>query len=180
MACCSTALSHYLDQCWLVSKGVLCHSLESNFTKVLTNLSCNMCSEIMNSKLPPNLPGTNELTTVLQENHPRCKIISTHPSAYDTVLAWRVVMRTEGEVLVPASPKPLRIVLFIISRWIYHNYRRHSPSGLVVVQCGCARGETVSQGSFAQRKQMQKLYTQWWRLRLWMAFVHGLWFWNIT
>ena len=33
MAWCPTAPSHYLNQCWLIIKSVLWHSLESNFTK---------------------------------------------------------------------------------------------------------------------------------------------------
>ena len=32
MACCQMAPSHYLNQCWLIIKGVLWHSPESNFT----------------------------------------------------------------------------------------------------------------------------------------------------
>ena len=32
MACCLMAPSHYLNQCWLIIKGVLWHSPESNFT----------------------------------------------------------------------------------------------------------------------------------------------------
>ena len=32
MACCLTAPSHYLNQCWLLSSEVLWHSPESNFT----------------------------------------------------------------------------------------------------------------------------------------------------
>ena len=33
MACCLTAPSHYLKQCWLIIKCVLWHSPEGNFTK---------------------------------------------------------------------------------------------------------------------------------------------------
>ena len=32
MACCLMALSHYLNQCWLIIKGVLWYSLGNNFT----------------------------------------------------------------------------------------------------------------------------------------------------
>ena len=32
MACCLTATSHYLNQCWLIIRCVLLHSSESNFT----------------------------------------------------------------------------------------------------------------------------------------------------
>ena len=33
MACCLTAPSHYLNQCWLMISGVLWHSADSNFTE---------------------------------------------------------------------------------------------------------------------------------------------------
>ena len=33
MACCLTAPSHYLNQCWLMISGVLWHSPDSNFTE---------------------------------------------------------------------------------------------------------------------------------------------------
>ena len=33
MACCLMAANHYLNQCWLIIKCVLCHSLESNSTE---------------------------------------------------------------------------------------------------------------------------------------------------
>ena len=33
--CCLTALAHHLNQCWLVIKGVRCHSPESNSTRIL-------------------------------------------------------------------------------------------------------------------------------------------------
>ena len=33
MACCLKSPSHYLNQCWLITKGVLWHSNESNFTR---------------------------------------------------------------------------------------------------------------------------------------------------
>ena len=32
MACCLTAPSHYLNQCWLIISGVLWHSSDNNFT----------------------------------------------------------------------------------------------------------------------------------------------------
>ena len=34
MACCLTAPSHYLNQCWLIIKGVLWHSSENSFTGI--------------------------------------------------------------------------------------------------------------------------------------------------
>ena len=34
MACCLTAPSHYLNQCWLIIRGVLWHSSENSFTGI--------------------------------------------------------------------------------------------------------------------------------------------------
>ena len=34
MACCLTAPSHYLNQCWLIIKGVLWHTSESSFAGI--------------------------------------------------------------------------------------------------------------------------------------------------
>ena len=42
MACCQMAPSHYLNQCWLIIKGVLWHSPQSNFTRSTHGLS-DMC-----------------------------------------------------------------------------------------------------------------------------------------
>ena len=61
MACCLTAPSHYLNQCWLIINKVQWHSSECNFTRdasAITEISLkitylNFCS---------NLPGANELT----------------------------------------------------------------------------------------------------------------------
>ena len=50
MVCCLAAPGHYLNQCCLVIKGVLCNSPESNFTrsarKLNPNLIRKMCLEI--------------------------------------------------------------------------------------------------------------------------------------
>ena len=58
MACCLTAPSHYLNQCWLISE-VMWRSCEDNFTrdKSLTKISL----KITSLKFFPNLPGPNEL-----------------------------------------------------------------------------------------------------------------------
>ena len=34
MACCLTAPSHYLNQCWLIIRGVLWHTSESSFAEI--------------------------------------------------------------------------------------------------------------------------------------------------
>ena len=40
MACCLTAPSHYLNQCWLMISEVLWHSPDSNFTENASNIYC--------------------------------------------------------------------------------------------------------------------------------------------
>ena len=62
MACCLTASSHNLNQCWLISKGVLWYSHESIiWQQVLMNLICNMCMEIILFELLQHFPGANEI-----------------------------------------------------------------------------------------------------------------------
>ena len=43
IACCLTAPSYYLNQCWLIIKGFLWHSLKSGFTQVIIRLICYIC-----------------------------------------------------------------------------------------------------------------------------------------
>ena len=54
--------SLYLHQYWLIIKGVIWHSSESNFIKVLMNLLCNRCAEIILLKSLSQCQGANELT----------------------------------------------------------------------------------------------------------------------
>ena len=61
MACCLTAPSHYLNQCWLIIKGVLWHSPESNFTGNAQDINAWNEFEITILKLFPHFPGANEL-----------------------------------------------------------------------------------------------------------------------
>ena len=42
MACCLTALSHYLNQCWLMISEVLWHSPDSNFTENTSDIYCSI------------------------------------------------------------------------------------------------------------------------------------------
>ena len=52
MACCLTAPSHYLNQCWLIIKGVLWHSAENNFTKGAHEFNLRRVQRL-HLKLPP-------------------------------------------------------------------------------------------------------------------------------
>ena len=63
MACCLTAPSHYLNQCWLISK-VEWHSSKGKFT-TNTEIIC----EIKYLKFHSNFPGANELIHWLFNNN---------------------------------------------------------------------------------------------------------------
>ena len=58
MACCLTAPSHYLYQCWLIS-DILWFSHEGNFTVKIISVFRIWC-KIAHLKLLPHLPGDNE------------------------------------------------------------------------------------------------------------------------
>ena len=47
MACCLMAPSHYLNQCWLIIKGVLWHLSETNFKNTRMKWIRNICAEII-------------------------------------------------------------------------------------------------------------------------------------
>ena len=58
MACCLTAPSHYLNQCWLIMSRVLWHSLSCEMLKISI---LDMSLKITYLKLQLYLPGANEL-----------------------------------------------------------------------------------------------------------------------
>ena len=66
MAWCLTAPTHYLNQCWLIIKGVLWHSPERNFTGNAQDINSWNEFEFTISKLFPHFPGANELNDKLQ------------------------------------------------------------------------------------------------------------------
>ena len=61
MACCLTAPSHYLNQCWLIISKALWHSSEGNFTGDDSAINTKICLKITNLKLNQKLLGANEL-----------------------------------------------------------------------------------------------------------------------
>ena len=61
MACCLTAPSHYLNQCWIRISEVLRHLPGSNFTASAQTIILYNEFESCSLKLPPHLPGANEL-----------------------------------------------------------------------------------------------------------------------
>ena len=65
MACCLTAPSHYVNQCWFIITKVQWHSAKGNFprdTPSITTISL----QITYLKFHAHLPGTNELIVLLQ------------------------------------------------------------------------------------------------------------------
>ena len=71
MACCLTAPSHYLNQCWLTISKVLWHSSEG-ITIRSEDTNQWMRLKIAFLKSPPDLTGTNELTFSYLNNNQSC------------------------------------------------------------------------------------------------------------
>ena len=68
MACCLTAPSHYLNQCWQVISGILWHSPETNSRGIIQLLKISICKLGLKNtlvKLFPHLSGANELKSRL-------------------------------------------------------------------------------------------------------------------
>ena len=61
MACCLTAPSHYLNQCWLIISEALWHSPVDHFTGNAQDI-LDTRLKITNLRLQTHLPGANELT----------------------------------------------------------------------------------------------------------------------
>ena len=68
MACCLTAPSHYLNQCWLIIRGVLWHT--SEVLQELLKVSIqDMSLKKTFWKIFSNPPGANELRTFYPDNN---------------------------------------------------------------------------------------------------------------
>ena len=94
MAWCMMAPSLYLNQCWFIIKGILQHSLESNFTKRSPELHPWPWWHVFwdyTLKLLPHLPGANELKTI--------QCLSIFPQSTHCVLPGRL-----GDVPLPITP----------------------------------------------------------------------------
>ena len=62
MACCLTAPSHYLNQCWLSISKVQWHSSEGSFTRERPQpLTIKISLKITHVKFTSNIPGVSEL-----------------------------------------------------------------------------------------------------------------------
>ena len=86
MACCLTAPSHYLKQCWLIISEVQWHSYQSNFTRDASTVNHSNLFECL--KFHSNFPGANELmiyNTVIIQNY--CDAIVYLPSSSLLVLS---------------------------------------------------------------------------------------------
>ena len=62
MACCLTASSHYLNECWLIIRIIQCHSPKSNIFSSFHEFIRNMYSEIALLKWLSLIPAAKELT----------------------------------------------------------------------------------------------------------------------
>ena len=65
MACCLTAPSHFLNQCWLITSKVQWHPSQNNFTRDTLAISHWNLLEITYLWFCSNLPGANELGAYL-------------------------------------------------------------------------------------------------------------------
>ena len=63
MACCLTAPSHYLNQCWLSIRKVQWYSYEDNFRSDISPIT-EISLKIIHTKFHWNLPGANELKSI--------------------------------------------------------------------------------------------------------------------
>ena len=61
MACCLTAPSHYLHQCWLIISEVQWHSYQGNYTRDAQPSITKIHLKITYLKFHSNLPGAKEL-----------------------------------------------------------------------------------------------------------------------
>ena len=61
MACCLTAPSHYLNQCWLIISKIQLHSSDGNFTRDTSVINDWNKHENYSSKISLKLAGANEL-----------------------------------------------------------------------------------------------------------------------
>ena len=119
MACCLTAPSHYLNQCWLISK-VPWHEFEG--------ISMRRFEDI---KTHPDLPGTNELRSNA--------IVCPYIAFYMQYTPWN--MRTVPALMCfSLLPMPL-MVFFSAWHWgIYH----HITDGAVLKNMGEVPHESTS------------------------------------
>ena len=69
MACCLTAPSHYLNQCWLIIKCVLWPSPENNFTRCADEFNPLTCVGRLHLWNDYHTPRVNELTMSIRYKH---------------------------------------------------------------------------------------------------------------
>ena len=62
MACCLTAPSHYMNQCWFITSKVQWCSSEGTYTWDITTISTKISFKIIFLRFYWNLRGTNELS----------------------------------------------------------------------------------------------------------------------
>ena len=100
MACCLTAPSHYLNQCWLIINKVEWRSSKGNFTRDASAINhWNYQKKIKYLKCHSNFPGANELSHA--SVHVYFLRYLVVPTSASVVLATRGVCVTQISTSVP-------------------------------------------------------------------------------
>ena len=96
MACCLTAPSHDLNQCWLIINCVLCFHLPTISQKAFQTLIHKMSLKITCLKSEPQPSGDNELSpaTNMANRHP------TDPSGWDKKAAMLQLLLSSSTFVV--------------------------------------------------------------------------------
>ena len=88
MACCLTAPSHYLNQCWLIIRGVLWHSSENSFAGIAQGINSGYEFKKDLWKLFSNLPGANELKKYFSSSIRRVNSIWVRSRNWGCLVTW--------------------------------------------------------------------------------------------
>ena len=109
MACCLTAPSHYLNQCWLIFSKVQWHSVEGNLTRDSSPSITKISLKITCLKFYSNLPGANEVIAI---NHTlKMKKKSKHMQKNKKLRPYKMQMHWCNDYLL--NPEPLWCKLYV-------------------------------------------------------------------
>ena len=90
LACCLTAPSHYLNQYWLVIKGVLWYL--TAILQVLMNLICNMCMKMSSTKLKSISFGSPSVKETIEHYLPINELrYHNFFCCYEEVMQWNIM-----------------------------------------------------------------------------------------
>ena len=100
MACCLTAPSHYLNQCWLIISEVSDIHIRAISQEMPQPSITKICFKITCLKFYSNFPGANEL------NYINTYSMKSHSDVFEGFIN-DLVSIFSGNGLVPSGPKPL-------------------------------------------------------------------------